>query len=112
MPAPRTAYARVFVTVPGKFEGQYFGLYSMTEAVDKHFAERHFGTKRGQSFGDAVCATNSHFNQHGYIYAVVRPCGTCNSGGEVEMFTPRDGSDGKMIVDGAEEINGLSARAR
>lgn len=47
VPAPRTAYARVFVTVPGKYERKYFGLYSMTEAVDKRFAERHFRTKRG-----------------------------------------------------------------
>jgi hypothetical protein len=50
VPAPRTAYARVFVTVPGKHERQYFGLYSMVEAVDKKFAERHFGTKRGAIF--------------------------------------------------------------
>jgi hypothetical protein len=50
VPAPRTAYAKVFVTVPGKYERKYFGLYSMTEAVDKQFAERHFGTKRGAIF--------------------------------------------------------------
>jgi spore coat protein CotH len=50
VPAPRTAYARVFVTVPGKHERKYFGLYSMSEAVDKRFAERHFGTKRGAIF--------------------------------------------------------------
>ncbi len=50
VPAPRTAYARVFVTVPGKFERKYFGLYSLTEAVDKNFAQQHFGTKRGALF--------------------------------------------------------------
>ena len=50
VPAPRTAYARVFVSVPGKHERKYFGLYSMTEAVDKKFAERHFGTKGGAIF--------------------------------------------------------------
>lgn len=50
VPAPRTAYARVFVTVPGTYERKYFGLYSMVEAVDKKFAERHFGTKRGALF--------------------------------------------------------------
>lgn len=50
VPAPRTAYARVFVTVPGKHDRQYLGLYSMSEAVDKKFAERHFGTKRGALF--------------------------------------------------------------
>ena len=50
VPAPRTAYAKVFVTVPGKHERQFLGLYSMTEAVDKQFAKRHFGTKRGAIF--------------------------------------------------------------
>jgi len=40
----------VFVTVPGKHERKYLGLYSMSEAVDKRFAERHFGTKRGAIF--------------------------------------------------------------
>ena len=50
VPAPRTAYAKVFVTVPGKLERKYFGLYSMTEAVDKQFAHRNFGTKRGAIF--------------------------------------------------------------
>ncbi len=37
VPAPRTAYARLFVTVPGKFERQYLGLYSLVENVDKNF---------------------------------------------------------------------------
>jgi spore coat protein CotH len=50
VPAPRTAYARVFVTVPGKYDRNYFGLYSLSEAVDKQFAERHFGSKRGAIF--------------------------------------------------------------
>lgn len=49
VPAPRTAYAKVFVTVPGKYERKYSGLYSMSEAVDKQFAERHFGTRPGRS---------------------------------------------------------------
>jgi spore coat protein H len=50
VPAPRTTYARVFVTVPGKFDRKYFGLYSLNETVDKHFAEDRFGTKRGALF--------------------------------------------------------------
>jgi hypothetical protein len=36
-PAPRTAYARVYVTVPGRHERRYFGLYSLVENVDKNF---------------------------------------------------------------------------
>ena len=44
VPAPRTAYARVFVTVPGKHDRKYFGLYSLVENVDKNFvADRRLG---------------------------------------------------------------------
>lgn len=50
LPAPRTAYARVFVTVPGKHDHKYFGLYSIVEDVDKHFAEANFGVKKGAIF--------------------------------------------------------------
>jgi spore coat protein CotH len=50
VPAPRTAYARVFVTVPGKHDRKYFGLYSMIEDVDKHFADDNFGSKKGAIF--------------------------------------------------------------
>ncbi len=43
--APRTAYARVFVTVPGKHERTYLGLYTLVENVDKDFvAHRGLGT--------------------------------------------------------------------
>ncbi|MEW6160731.1 MAG: CotH kinase family protein, partial [Verrucomicrobiota bacterium] len=47
VPAPRTAYARVSITVPGKLERKYTGLYSMVENLDDNFADRHFGTKKG-----------------------------------------------------------------
>src|SRR5438093_9000414 len=50
VPAPRTAYARVYVTVPGKFDRQYLGLYSLVEDVDRLFATSHFGTRRGALF--------------------------------------------------------------
>jgi spore coat protein CotH len=50
VPAPRTAYAKVFVTVPGKFDRQYFGLYSLSENVHKQFAEQRFSTKNGAIF--------------------------------------------------------------
>jgi spore coat protein H len=50
VPAPRTAYARLFVTVPGKFDRRYFGLYSVVEDIDKHFAAEVFGTKDGAIF--------------------------------------------------------------
>src|SRR5687767_7917691 len=50
VPASRTAYARVYVTVPGKHERQYLGLYSVVEDVDKSFAEERFKAKKGAIF--------------------------------------------------------------
>jgi spore coat protein H len=50
VPAPRTAYARVYVTVPGKFARQYFGLYSLVEEVGKGFTEDNFGSNQGAIF--------------------------------------------------------------
>ncbi len=50
VPAPRTAYARVFVTVPGRHDKQYFGLYSVVEDIDKHFADERFRSKKGAIF--------------------------------------------------------------
>ena len=50
IPASRTAYARVYVTVPGKFEKQYLGLYSIVEDFDNHMAQEVFATKKGAIF--------------------------------------------------------------
>ena len=47
VPAPRTAYARVSITVPGKYDHQYIGLYSMVEDIDKDFVEANFNKKKG-----------------------------------------------------------------
>ena len=47
VPAPRTAYAKVFVTVPDLHEQKYFGLYNLVEDIGSHFIEKHFGTKDG-----------------------------------------------------------------
>lgn len=47
VPAPRTSYAKVFVSVPGNFDKEYFGLYSIVENVDKQFIEDRFGTRKG-----------------------------------------------------------------
>lgn len=50
VPAPRTAYARVYVSVVGLYNREYFGLYSLVEDLDKHFAAERFGTKKGALF--------------------------------------------------------------
>lgn len=50
VPSPRTAYARVWVTVPGKQDRTYLGLYSLSENVDNNFARDRFGTRKGAIF--------------------------------------------------------------
>lgn len=50
VPAPRTAYARVYVTVPGRHARQYLGLYSLVENPDNAFAMDRFGTRKGALF--------------------------------------------------------------
>jgi putative membrane-bound dehydrogenase-like protein len=47
VPAPRTAFAEVTLTVPGKYDKEYLGLYTVVENVDRHFLEDRFGTTRG-----------------------------------------------------------------
>lgn len=47
LPAARTAFARVWLSVPGRREREYLGLYTVIEEVDSRFLVRHFGTKQG-----------------------------------------------------------------
>lgn len=47
VPAPRTSYARVYVTVTGQAAREYWGLYSLVEDVDEKFALDRFGTSGG-----------------------------------------------------------------
>jgi spore coat protein H len=50
VPAPRTAYARVYLTVAGEYEKRYAGLYSLVENVDDHLTARTFANKGGALF--------------------------------------------------------------
>ena len=50
VPAPRTAYARVYVTVTGEKPQYYRGLYSLVEEVDALFVNNWFHSKDGALF--------------------------------------------------------------
>ena len=45
--APRSAYARVYITITGQTPRRYAGLYSLIEDVDDHFVQDRFGSKTG-----------------------------------------------------------------
>ena len=50
VPASRTAYAKVFVTVPGQHAKKYFGLYSLVEDVGKELIQEKLGVTKGALF--------------------------------------------------------------
>ncbi|MFO0804023.1 MAG: CotH kinase family protein [Gemmataceae bacterium] len=47
VPAPRTAFAEVTLTVPGKYDKELVGFYTLTEPVNKPFLVRHYKTDKG-----------------------------------------------------------------
>ncbi len=47
VPASRTALAEVRLTVPGKYDQELLGVYTMVEDVDKRFLHTHFGNDNG-----------------------------------------------------------------
>src|SRR5262249_30130244 len=47
VPAPRTAYAELSLTVPGKFDKEDVGLYTFVEQVDKTFLKDRFKSAGG-----------------------------------------------------------------
>jgi spore coat protein H len=55
-PAPRTAYARVYVTVTGKQTREYAGLYSLAENVDEDFVEDRYKVNAGALFKPVTTA--------------------------------------------------------
>jgi spore coat protein CotH len=47
VPASRTGYALVYLTVPGLYDHEYVGLYTLIEEVDNKFLKKHFGRTDG-----------------------------------------------------------------
>ncbi|VTR95502.1 heme-binding protein : Heme-binding protein OS=Planctomyces brasiliensis (strain ATCC 49424 / DSM 5305 / JCM 21570 / NBRC 103401 / IFAM 1448) GN=Plabr_4796 PE=4 SV=1: CotH: GSDH: Cytochrom_C [Gemmata massiliana] len=47
VPAPQTAFAEVTLTVPGKYDKEFVGLYTVVENVDAQFLAAHFGSDKG-----------------------------------------------------------------
>jgi hypothetical protein len=47
IPAPRTTYARVWLTLAGEAEREYVGLYTVVEPVEGDFLKERLGTKKG-----------------------------------------------------------------
>jgi spore coat protein CotH len=47
VPAPRTAFVQLSITVPGKYDKAFVGLYALIETVDSTFLKDRFGESKG-----------------------------------------------------------------
>jgi hypothetical protein len=47
VPAPRTAFAELALTVPGKYDKEHVGMFTLVEQVDKNFLRLHYKTDAG-----------------------------------------------------------------
>jgi len=47
VPAPRASFAKIFLTVEGRFQNQYAGLYTLVEQVDSVFLKDRFSHSKG-----------------------------------------------------------------
>jgi spore coat protein H len=47
VPAPRTAFAELTLTVPGKYDKEFVGMYTLVESVDKNFLKLHYKNDKG-----------------------------------------------------------------
>ncbi|MBX3731662.1 MAG: CotH kinase family protein [Verrucomicrobiae bacterium] len=69
VPAPRTAFARLFLS-PGTVSPGYLGLYVLVENLDAKFAEERFGTRAGAIFKPV---TTELFSDLGDDWAAYQP---------------------------------------
>ena len=47
VPAPRTTFADMTLTIPGQYEKEHLGIYTIVEQVNKSFLKDRFGSKKG-----------------------------------------------------------------
>ena len=47
VPAPRTTFAEMTLTIPGRYKKEHLGIYTIVEQVNKTYLKNHFGSKKG-----------------------------------------------------------------
>jgi hypothetical protein len=72
VPAPRTSWVRVFLSVSGRYDSEYLGLYSLVENVDTNFMEARFAGKVGAilkpSTRNPFLDRGDHWSQYNQTY--------------------------------------------
>jgi hypothetical protein len=47
VPASRTAFVALTITIPGKYDKEFVGVYVLAESIDKTFLKQYFGSAKG-----------------------------------------------------------------
>ncbi len=71
VPAPRTAYAWITVSVAGKWDRKPLGLYMMVEPVDADFVAEHFDSKKTPVFKPVTYQLFEHIGDDWSAYAAI-----------------------------------------
>lgn len=77
VPAPRTAFLELTLTVPGKYDKAVVGLYTLIETVDKTFLKDHFPSAKGLLCKPERAGALGHFGEKWASYeSAYRPKST------------------------------------
>ncbi len=85
IPAPRATFAKLYLTVDGKYDNEYVGLYVMVEQVDKRFLQKAFGNSRGllvkrKSLGD-LAYLRDEWENYKNLFDIKSPLPSFTKGG-------------------------------
>ena len=80
VPAPRTTFAELTLTIPGRFEKETLGLFTIVEQVNKSFLKDRFGSKKGLLMKPEGIASMEYHGDDWMFYApLYRPDDTPSS---------------------------------
>jgi len=94
VPAPRTTYAEVTLTVPGKYDKEHLGLYTIIEQVNNAFLKDRFKSDKGLLMKPEGVASVEYYGNEWKLYeSLYRP--------DVEPLV----SQSKRVVEFARLVN-------
>ena len=80
VPAPRTTFAELTLTIPERLEKETLGLFTIVEQVNKSFLKDHFGSKKGLLMKPEGIASMEYHGDDWMFYApLYRPDDTPSS---------------------------------
>ena len=76
VPAPRTTFAEMTLTIPGQYEKEHLGIYTIVEQVNKSFLKDRFGSKKGLLMKpEGIASVEYHGDDWRFYAPLYRPDG-------------------------------------